>query len=163
MWLKKIRMMKEKSGLTTKEISIQSKIPEPTLEKLFAGVTKDPKLETMKQLVHFFGYSLDDLDDTRDKETNSSYFKLDTTKSLSSEEKQHIKKYRLLDQHGQKAVDSVLNIEYERCSNSGGNNNLVEIPYVARSETGERGTLVKTQEEVDEFVKNLNPGISGRF
>lgn len=41
--------------------------------------------------------------------------------------------------------------------------NLVEIPYVARSETGERGTLVKTQEEIDEFLKNLNPDTSGRY
>lgn len=164
MWLKKIRMMKEKSGLTTKEIAIQSKIPEPTLEKLFAGVTKDPKLETMKQLVHFFGYSLDDLDDTSNKDTNiSSCLEPKGTKSLSSEEKQHIKKYRLLDQHGQKAVNSVLDVEYERCSKVNDKNNLVEIPYVARSETGERGTIVKTQEEIDEFLKKLNPDTSGQY
>ncbi len=89
--------------------------------------------------------------------------KTSPTNFYTEDEKQHIKKYRLLDQHGQKAVDSVLHIEYERCSNSGGSNNLVEIPYVARSETGERGTLVKTQEEVDEFLKNLNPDTSGRY
>jgi len=160
MWLKKIRMMKEKSGLTTKEISIQSKIPEPTLEKLFAGVTKDPKLETMKQLVHFFGYSLDDLDDTRDKETNSSYFKLDTTKSLSSEEKQHIKKYRLLDQHGQKAVDSVLHIEYERCWHTKQDKQQM-LSYVARS--GDRGTITKSEEELDEIFGRLTPDTSEQY
>lgn len=42
-------------------------------------------------------------------------------------------------------------------------NNLVEIPYVARSETGERGKIVKTQEEIDEFLKNLNPDTSGQY
>ncbi len=63
MWLDKLREMKNASELTTKEISFLSKIPEPTLEKIFAGVTKDPKLETMRQLVHFFGYTLDDLED----------------------------------------------------------------------------------------------------
>ncbi len=63
MWLDKIREMKASSNLTTKEISHLSKIPEPTLEKLFAGATKDPKLETMRQLVHALGYTLDDLDD----------------------------------------------------------------------------------------------------
>lgn len=63
MWLDKIKEMKKESDLTTAEIAYLSKIPEPTLEKLFAGKTKDPKLETMRQLVHFFGYSLDDLED----------------------------------------------------------------------------------------------------
>lgn len=63
MWLDNLRAMKEQSGMTTKEISAKSGIPEPTLEKLFAGATKDPKLTTMQQLVHFFGHTLDDLDD----------------------------------------------------------------------------------------------------
>lgn len=63
-WLDNLRIMKERSGLTTKEIASQSGIPEPTLEKLFAGQTKDPKLTTMTQLVHFLGFTLDDLVDT---------------------------------------------------------------------------------------------------
>lgn len=63
MWLDSLKAMKEQSGMTTKEISEKSGIPEPTLEKLFAGATKDPKLATMQQLVHFFGRTLDDLDD----------------------------------------------------------------------------------------------------
>lgn len=62
MWLEAIRIMKSKSGLTTSEIAAKSGIPEPTLEKLFAGKVKDPKLPTMQKLVHFFGYTLDDLD-----------------------------------------------------------------------------------------------------
>lgn len=64
MWLDKLRAMKDESGLTTREISARSNLPEPTLEKLFAGATKDPKLTTIQQLVHFFGHTLDDLDDT---------------------------------------------------------------------------------------------------
>ncbi len=64
MWLDNLKSMKEKSGMTTREISAKSGIPEPTLEKLFAGATKDPKLTTMQQLVHFLGYTLDDLDDS---------------------------------------------------------------------------------------------------
>lgn len=72
MWLDKLREMKDTSKLTTKEISVQSGIPEPTLEKLFAGVTKDPKLETIRQLVHFLGYTLDDLEDSPQKNTPST-------------------------------------------------------------------------------------------
>lgn len=40
----------------------------------------------------------------------------DYAKDLSSsEEENHIKKYRTLDEYGKKAVDAVLDIEYERC------------------------------------------------
>ena len=60
-WLQNLRMMKEKSGLTTKEIALESGLPEPTLEKIFAGKTKDPKLSTLNLLVQFFGCTLDDL------------------------------------------------------------------------------------------------------
>lgn len=63
MWLDKLREMKSASGLTTKQISVCSGIPEPTLEKVFAGKTRDPKLETIRQLVYSLGYTLDDLDD----------------------------------------------------------------------------------------------------
>ena len=36
--------------------------------------------------------------------------------TLSANEKQHIKKYRSLDHYGRKAVDSLMDIELERCS-----------------------------------------------
>ncbi len=71
MWFENLRIMKNRSGLTTKEISVQSGIPEPTLEKLFAGTTKDPKLNTIITLVHFFGYSLDDLEQPIDSKKKS--------------------------------------------------------------------------------------------
>lgn len=60
-WLDELKRMKAESGMTTKEIAAGSLIPEPTLEKLFAGQTKDPKLNTVMQLVHFFGCNLDEL------------------------------------------------------------------------------------------------------
>lgn len=61
MWREALRKMKEQSNLNAEEISAGSGIPVPTLEKIFAGVTKDPKLTTIKNLVHFLGYTLDDL------------------------------------------------------------------------------------------------------
>ena len=104
MWLDKLREMKTESGFTTKEIADKSGIPEPTLEKLFAGATKDPKLATMQQLVHFLGFTLDDLSEG----PKSSEF-------FSKGEKDHIKKYRLLDPYGKEAVDGVLDVESRRC------------------------------------------------
>lgn len=80
MWLDKLREMKSASGLTTKEISVCSGIPEPTLEKVFAGKTKDPKLETMRQLVYSLGFTLDDLDDNPTKKSP------DTTEAASGDD-----------------------------------------------------------------------------
>ncbi|MGM9630034.1 helix-turn-helix domain-containing protein [Butyricicoccus sp.] len=64
-WLENLRIMKKQSGLTTAQIAEKSQIPEPTLEKLFSGATKDPKLKTMSELVHSLGFTLDDLAGTR--------------------------------------------------------------------------------------------------
>lgn len=63
MWFDKLKSMKNIRGLTTQEVAERSKVPEPTLEKLFAGKTKDPKLSTIIAVVHALGYTLDDLDD----------------------------------------------------------------------------------------------------
>ena len=66
-WLVKLNQMKKKSGMTTDEISEKSKVPKGTLNKIFAGQTKDPQLGTIKAVVHCMGYTLDDLDDGSEK------------------------------------------------------------------------------------------------
>ncbi len=103
MWLDNLRKMKESSGLTTKEISRLSGLPEPTLEKLFAGSTKDPKLGTIRQLVHFFGCTLDDLEDP--SAASSPHL---AEPPLTHRESQLIQKYRLLAVPDKQLVDDVL-------------------------------------------------------
>lgn len=110
MWNDELKLMKKRSGLTTYEIAEQSGIPEPTLEKLFAGATKEPKLETMRQLVHFLGYSLDDL-----YSPNLTSTKNKKAPSLSDEAMKIAKDYSDLDSWGKSAVREVLNIEKQRC------------------------------------------------
>ena len=66
-WLDKLNQMKKKSGMTTDEIAEKSKVPKGTLNKIFAGQTKDPQLGTIKAVVHCMGYTLDDLDDGSEK------------------------------------------------------------------------------------------------
>lgn len=56
-----LKAMKKACGKTTAEIAKASGIPEPTLTKLFAGVTKNPTLGTMRDVTHAMGYTLDDL------------------------------------------------------------------------------------------------------
>lgn len=107
MWLDRLRAMKEESGLTTREIAAQSGIPEPTLEKLFAGATKDPKLTTMQQLVHFFGCMLDDLDDGPRTGKRAST-------ALSEEARQVARDYDGLDRHGRNMTRVVIAEEQKR-------------------------------------------------
>lgn len=101
MWLESLRKMKQKSGLTTAEIAAGSGIPEPTLEKLFAGSTKEPKLPTMKKLVYFLGYTLEDL-------------YIEKAPSVPDEALQIAERYDNLDDIGKGAVKAILDYEENR-------------------------------------------------
>ena len=70
-WLEHLKAMKAASKMTTKEIADQSGVPEPTLEKLFSGQTKDPKLTTIRSVVHCLGYTLDALSSPETQEIPS--------------------------------------------------------------------------------------------
>lgn len=72
MWFNALVDLKKKSGKTLKQISEESKVPLGTLNKLFSGQTKDPKLETVQSVVHALGYTLDDLDDANTKKSPST-------------------------------------------------------------------------------------------
>lgn len=69
MWLDRLRKMKEynqridRHEWSIEKIAIKSEVPKQTLEKIFSGSTKDPKLMTMQRLVYTLGYTLDDLFD----------------------------------------------------------------------------------------------------
>lgn len=82
MWLESLKAMKAASGKTTAEIAEGSGIPEPTLEKLFSGATKEPKLPTMQKLVYYLGYTLEDLY----KEKSAPESSEDDTETLSVDE-----------------------------------------------------------------------------
>lgn len=104
MWLDTFNQMRKNSGMSLDELCAKSGVPKGTLTKITSGVTKAPAFETMRSLVYAMGYTLDDLDGG-----------LEASKGFSKEEQSHIKKYRTLDPHGKSAVDSILNIEYQRC------------------------------------------------
>lgn len=101
MWLAAFNRLREQSGLSLDDLSDRSGVPKSTLSKITSGITKSPSIETIKSLVYAMGYTLADLDEN-------------TLPELSIEERAHIKKYRVLDTHGKKVVDSALELEYER-------------------------------------------------
>lgn len=93
MGLEKIEEYKRKLGLTTAELAEKSGVPKGTLDKILSGVTKDPKLETLKAIARVLGLSLDDFDDLEiEKPHDSTYDDVITVytrsrKNLSQEEK----------------------------------------------------------------------------
>ena len=62
-------IMKQKSGKTLQQISDECGIPKGTLNKIFAGQTKDPQYGTLKNIVHALGFTVDDLEKFENPET----------------------------------------------------------------------------------------------
>lgn len=74
MGLEKIEEYKRRLGMTTAELAEKSGVPKGTLDKILSGVTKDPKLETLKAIARVLGCTLDDFDDVhRTKTIDPSY------------------------------------------------------------------------------------------
>ncbi len=62
-WLDKLIDMRRVSGMSLDELSRASGVPKGTLAKITSGATRDPKLDTILQLVRAMGFGLGDLDD----------------------------------------------------------------------------------------------------
>lgn len=77
---------------------------------------------------------------------------MNTLEVFSSFERQQIKKYRALDEHGKKAVDSVLEIEYSRCT-ADIKPKTIKVLTVARSKDGQTPIeeIEMTAEELEEL------------
>lgn len=65
MGLEIINQLKKDKGLTAEELSKKSGVPLGTLNKILSGVTKDPKLETLRALAKTLDCNLDDFDDNK--------------------------------------------------------------------------------------------------
>lgn len=61
--------------MTSEQLSVKSGVPLGTLSKILAGITKDPKLETLKALCRVLGCTLDDLDDRPENESDDEELK----------------------------------------------------------------------------------------
>lgn len=62
MWLDNLKEIKKKSGMTTKQISEKSKIPERTINRIFAGESDHPYADTLDLIVKAMGdYDLGDI------------------------------------------------------------------------------------------------------
>lgn len=100
MGLEIINKLKKELGLTNEELSAKSGVPLGTLSKITSGITKDPKLDTLKAIAKVLNCSLDDFDD----ETNSSLL-------TNKDEICLIEQYRKLSPHGKQLVKAIIDFE----------------------------------------------------
>ncbi len=99
-----INNRRKELNMSVDDLVIKSKVPKGTLSKITAGINTNPTLSTVEALCKALNCSLDDAVDFERKNT------------FTSKEKCLIDKYRLLDSHGIDMVDTVLQKEYDRCT-----------------------------------------------
>lgn len=152
MWLETLRNFKKESGKTNEQIAVESDIPLGTLNKLFAGQTKDPQYSTLRKVVHSLGHTIDDLDE----------------KSASTEEEARIEdlinsqrgqallgKYSMLTEPAQDRVDATVNDIWSNPANRIDQQFQAPEPitYTTAASGGEpglrSGTISVSQEELD--------------
>lgn len=100
-WLANLKSMREKASMSYREISLRSGIPYSTIEKLFSGRTKDPKLGMINSIVQCMGGDINDLICAE-------------SSSLREGEPELLEMFRMLDSRGRELVTSILQHECDR-------------------------------------------------
>ena len=101
-----ITRYRKDAGMTIDELSESSGVPKGTLNKIIAGTTKAPTLDTMKAIAKALGKRLADFDDGIQPKVIKPEF--------SFEASQLARDYDTLDIHGKKTVRVVMDQELER-------------------------------------------------
>lgn len=102
-WLERLSEIKKEQKKTYKDISCACGIPLTTVEKLFSGRTKDPKLSMIASIAKYFGVSVNEFCED-----------FDGTEGLSDIERGFISDLRALDLRGRDMVLSTLRNETAR-------------------------------------------------
>lgn len=61
MWLENLKELKKKTGMSAKQISDKSNLPERTVARIFSGETDHPRIDTLGLIVDAMGYTLRDI------------------------------------------------------------------------------------------------------
>ncbi len=156
----------EASGLSYAELEKKTGIAKSSIQRYASGLTKKIPIDAVNAIGNATGVSSAWIMGWEEAlNQKSSDF------TLSSHEKDLVVAYREK-LNMQSAVDTLLGISSKDTDNiypikkaarngsekttiADSEDELVQIPYVARSETGERGTIEMTQKEIDEFLSEL--------
>ena len=101
-----IARYRKDAGMTIDELSESSGVPKGTLNKIIAGTTKAPTLDTMKAIAKALGKRLADFDD--------GIQIVKTNNGLSAGAMNLAKDYETLDAHGKATVRAVMDEELNR-------------------------------------------------
>lgn len=100
-----INKRRKELSMSIDDLVVRSGIPKSTLSKITAGINTNPTLATVEALCKALKCTLNDVAGHSVKN------------QPASNEMLIIKKYRMLDEYGKKAVDALLEIELRRCEN----------------------------------------------
>ncbi|CZT56908.1 helix-turn-helix domain-containing protein [Solibaculum mannosilyticum] len=89
-----ISKYRKQKGMTINDLAEKSGVPKGTLNKIIAGTTKAPTLETVRLIAYALDLTLNDFDDTSPASMH-----------MSSRDREHIKKYQSLSETGKDNVD----------------------------------------------------------
>lgn len=100
----KIKQRREALGISQKELAQKIGVTQSAIGNYESGLS-NPKMELMPKIFEALRTDANYLFGEAKRENEFSYH-----------ETQIINKYRKLDEHGKKAVDSIIDIEHERCT-----------------------------------------------
>lgn len=61
MWLENLKELKKKSGMTAKQIAEKTRLPERTINRIFAGESEHPYADTLDLIAKALGFDLGDV------------------------------------------------------------------------------------------------------
>lgn len=61
MWLDNLKELKKRTGMSAKQISEKTRLPERTINRIFSGDTDHPYADTLDIIVKALGYDLGDI------------------------------------------------------------------------------------------------------
>lgn len=104
--LNRLQQAKTSSKLRTEDISSISGIPVGTLSKIFAGITKDPKIGTLIAIAEALNVTVDYL-----------IYGTVSKHNITNNEFTILENYRCLDSDGKQRIENQLQFEVEQIKN----------------------------------------------
>lgn len=122
-----INRLKKEKGLTNAQLAEKSGVTLSTLDKITAGINKNPKLETLQAICRALGCRLGDFDEAGKEESSSAGGVV--LSGLSREAEEFAGRYSALDEHGRRALEAILREEESRMAKTVGN--VIPMPRPA--------------------------------
>lgn len=138
----KIKELREKQGLTQQQTADKLNLALSTYRSYETG-TREPSIDILIMLSELYNVTIDYLLDHKPKPV-----------ILNADEMNHIKKYRNLDKHGKKIVNTVTDIEFERMSEQK-TTDISEYTQNIAAGTGGEGFDGEKINEVNDFARKI--------